>query len=821
MEERTVASDALLNERSSNEREGDDLGASEARSPATLADLDLMGAPRSQGPHDRRGRHLGRYLVLGVLGRGGMGVVVEAHDEVLDRSVALKLLNASAVRRGQLRLLREAQALARLSHPNVVQVYDVGDLDGQTFIAMELVRGRTLREWGREEPRPWRTAVPVYLQAARGLAAAHDKGLVHRDFKPENCIIDDEGRVRVLDFGLAREIAPSSPTPHPDVDEPRETEAAETEEERPSGHVLADKLTRPGVLMGTLGYMAFEQLQGRPADAYSDQFAFCASLYEALYGVAPYPGGSPSSLFAAMYSDRRKPPPPGIVVPRRLSRALWQGLSRERTKRWPSMHALIAELEALSRVGRSRALVGVLGVGIAAAAGFAFVRDAPDPCPEVATALAGTWDADARARVEQAFATHGPDDPSLLPRLVNRLDGYANGWATMTRESCQATFVVRRQSEAQLEQRTRCLERRRNRLVATIDALADAADGDELTRAVVLPFRLPPLEPCDESAQAELAATPVAVSSDERHAEVRRQIDEASTLRDAGQLPEATALAEAALVEARKLDDLHLLAETLECLGHTQSESGSLEASRVTLEEAIVVGNEAGDDATVARAWIWLQFVLMTRGDLDEADHSTLAVRAAVVRSNDDVLRAWLLNNLGILAAEQGALALARERFEAALAIKQDTLGADHVDVGIAWLNLGGMLIDAGDYRGAMEALEQARAIFEATVGSFHFLTTYALANQCPTLHGLGHVSRAIETCGQAIAQLETSHGDPRWERRTRFTMGESLWLAGREAEALAMARRAASMLENEDPTMTAAIQRWIEQHPQSTETSP
>jgi tetratricopeptide (TPR) repeat protein len=390
----------------------------------------------------------------------------------------------------------------------------------------------------------------------------------------------------------------------------------------------------------------------------------------------------------------------------------------------------------------------------------------------------------------------------------------------MTRESCQATFVVRRQSEALLEQRTRCLERRRNRLVATIDTLADAADGDELSRAVVLPFRLPPLEPCNESnAEAIEPGSAVAVH-DERHAELQRQIDESSTLREAGRFDEAIRLAEGGLGVARELGT-PLLAEALEALGRAQAEGGALEAAQVSLEEAVVAANTAEDDATVARAWLSLLFVTTMRGSHAETQHHALAARAAVERQDDDVLRAWLLNNLGILAGERGEFDEARKRLEEALALKQDTLGAEHVDVGIAWLNLGGMLINAGDYRGATEALAHARAIFEVTVGSLHPLTTYALANQCPALHGLGHVNQAIETCEQAIARLEASHQDPRWERRTRFTMAESLWLVRRDAEAIAMARRAARMLENEDPTMTEAIQQWLEQHPQRTEPPP
>ncbi|HEY0097284.1 MAG TPA: serine/threonine-protein kinase, partial [Archangium sp.] len=246
--------------------------------------------PRTQAPEAPalgRGTPLDRYVVLDPLGEGGMGMVYAAYDSVLDRKVALKLLppgDADAGPEatsgsGRARLLREAQAMARLSHPNVVAVYDVHQHEAQVFMAMELVDGQTLLQWEREQPRGWRELLTAFLAAGRGLAAAHAAGLVHRDFKPTNVLVGKDGRVRVTDFGLARpHNAPAelgADTPAPDTGPVK-------------GHSLLElNLTQRGAVRGTPAYMAPEQFRGATADVRSDQFSFAVSLWEALHGERP------------------------------------------------------------------------------------------------------------------------------------------------------------------------------------------------------------------------------------------------------------------------------------------------------------------------------------------------------------------------------------------------------------------------------------------------------------------------------------------------------------------------------------------------------
>ena len=303
------------------------------------------------------GDRVGRYLVLSALGAGGMGVVFAAYDPQLDRKIALKLLRAGITyntKDARTRLRREAQAIAQLSHPNVVNVYDVGTTDdGDLYIAMEFVEGDTLTSWLKKYPRSWREIIDVFLQAARGLFAAHSVGLLHRDFKPDNVLVGGDGRVRVTDFGLARSVI----TP----------EDAARPAGAPTGpSALNVELTATGTVLGTPRYMAPEQLTGPDIDARADQFSFCVALYEALYGAHPLPGATSVSMLEKR--EKAQPPPEASKVPSAIARAVLTGLERDRAKRFPTMGALISALVPPPQ--RSPARFAVLGLaGLLAAGG--------------------------------------------------------------------------------------------------------------------------------------------------------------------------------------------------------------------------------------------------------------------------------------------------------------------------------------------------------------------------------------------------------------------------------------------------------------------
>jgi eukaryotic-like serine/threonine-protein kinase len=318
----------------------------------TQFECDAVGVPEpiSDRPPDlqvgasmgelRPGRRVGRYVVQEQIGRGGMGVVYEAIDRKVGRRLALKLVHGGGSgRTGTDRLLREAQALARLNHPNIVALYDFGTTDSGVFIAMEHVRGESLRAWMSAE-HDWREVVDVFVQAGRGLRAAHAAGIVHRDFKPTNVLVGHDGRVKVLDFGLARRRSTGAGP----SDEPKRSRTDST----PDNPLLATRLTSGGVVIGTTHYMSPEQLMDMEVGPASDQFSFCVALWEALYGQRPYPGETMLQL-AMAYKEQRVVVPRRRVIPTPVHRALLRGLQIRPADRFGSMDQLLGALGSARR----------------------------------------------------------------------------------------------------------------------------------------------------------------------------------------------------------------------------------------------------------------------------------------------------------------------------------------------------------------------------------------------------------------------------------------------------------------------------------------
>ncbi|HEY0136911.1 MAG TPA: serine/threonine-protein kinase, partial [Nannocystis sp.] len=398
---------------------------------------------------------LGRYMVIKELGAGGMGVVYKAFDPDLDRKVALKLLLGQATPQARARLLREAQAMAKLSHPNVVPVFDVGVVDGQVFVAMDFVDGMTLSVW-MESRHPWQDVVEVFVQAGRGLAAAHAVGLIHRDFKPDNVLLrrdpaTGELQAQVADFGLARrddETGESITRPEPAV-------------VMQSRHSLLDQgLTRIGAVIGTPTYMSPEQHVGATVDARTDQFSFCVALFEALYGERPFTGETLEALAIAASGPRR--PPPDRKVPGWLYRLCLRGMQPAREARFPDMEALLLEISRRRAQGRHRWFAAAGGVAVIGALAAVLVnrgQPAEQRCAGGPARVAGVWDEAVQARAEQAFAATGVVYAADAWKAARgHVDRYGEAWATMYRDSCEATDRGEQSAEL-MDLRTACLGR--------------------------------------------------------------------------------------------------------------------------------------------------------------------------------------------------------------------------------------------------------------------------------------------------------------------------------------------------------------------------
>jgi formylglycine-generating enzyme required for sulfatase activity len=308
-----------------------------------------------------RGEALGRYIVIERLGAGAMGVVYAAYDPELDRKVAIKILRwqegggEARESRRRARLEREAKAIAKLAHAHVVSIFDVGVDGGRVFLAMEYLAGGTLRAWLGEKKRPWREIVKMFVAVGRGLAAAHAEGLVHRDFKPDNVLLDRAGTPKVVDFGLARPSSASGPDG--ESNDGLRASSSSSENTPPS-------LTQTGAFAGTPAYMAPEQFMSRETDSRSDQFAFCVALYEALYGQRPFAGETVFDLAETILHERVDAPPKSANVPGWIRRSLLRGLRADRELRWKKLEDLLAALEA-DPVARARRVVAASLVTVA------------------------------------------------------------------------------------------------------------------------------------------------------------------------------------------------------------------------------------------------------------------------------------------------------------------------------------------------------------------------------------------------------------------------------------------------------------------------
>mgnify|MGYP002777794677 CR=1 FL=1 len=516
-----------------------------------------------------------------------MGIVYAAYDEKLDRRVALKVLRklgSGSEKQGR-RMLREAQALARLSHPNVVQVHDVGSFGaGQVFLAMEYLRGTTLRAWLDQGPRDWRVVLAAFVQAGRGLAAAHAAGLVHRDFKPDNVIVGEDGRVRVVDFGLAGALHDGSETSQSDEDEAALRDSA-----------LDLRLTRSGARIGTPAYMSPEQHMALPVDAYSDQFGFCVALWEGLFGERPFIGETIADVRALIVSGRHRPAPRSRL-PARLIRAIERGLSVDPRDRWPSMTVLLDELTAAPRRSARLWLAGGLLATLAgAAAGVVIERSwRGAACDAAGAPMAATWSPEAAGAVSSAIrATRVAHADVAAAQAGEQLERYAADWSRARVRLCELAEEEGALTE-QLYARARvCLDERLVEFDALVEGLRRSGPAQvHLAVGAAAGLSLP--SPCLDVAWLQRRpAEPQPAAS----VAARDNLARALALRALGRFGEAEAAVALAEQTAVTTGPVALLRRARIVRGLVLADRGDRPAARVALEGALQdAGAEQDDD---------------------------------------------------------------------------------------------------------------------------------------------------------------------------------------------------------------------------------
>lgn len=769
----------------------------EASSPLvhTVRNTDNAAAPRAREDQLRPGTAIRRYVVLERLGAGGMGVVYAAYDYALDRSIALKLVRHRGGAAARARLMREAQVLAKLSHPNVVAVYDIGEHDGEVYVAMELVAGSSLRRWLAAEPRDWRAILDVFRRAGQGLAAAHRAGIVHRDVKPDNILIDRRGAVRVGDFGIAMICSGDG-----DDDRKPITDGAPT-----TGTVM----TEAGAAIGTPMYMAPEQYAGsRPAgreiDARADQFGFCVALYEALYGVLPFAGDDSVARRAAIEAGRLTAPPAAPLttrdVPSWVRRAIVRGLAADPAARFPSMTALLAELDRDPRARRRRIALGTAAItALTGAAVCAAVIARSEPiavCRPDAAQFAGAWDAPRKQAILAAFTASGaPDAGDAWQRVERALDARAAGWQRMRIEACEATRVRGEQSVELLDRRMACLDDRAGELRALTDLLV-VPDRRTVGRAVAAIDGLDPLEACSRGAALRTVSER---ASDGDAAGRRDRLARAEAVSLVGDRARAFELMTGVARDARSANDRELESRADRALGELYTERGDIAGAEDVLYRAIAAAVASNADELAALAWLDLLWLVgEEHGRHAEALQLAVVAQATIDRLGGmPSLQAMLEDRIGVVLFNQGNYGDAGTRLERSLAIREQLYGPTSRVLSSSLQHLAILRSAEGNHELALALHRRARENAERASGPYNYEVLGLIGGEGVALYQLGRHAEALALFERALTG--TLRNDPDDERNAAVYLNNISTIQrerGQLAAAQASAERALAMFE-------------------------
>ncbi len=704
---------------------------------------------------DRVGEQIGRFVLLKRIGQGGMGVVYAAFDNELDRRVAIKLIRSGTPDpRERARLQREARAMAKLTHPNVVTVYEAGTVGDEVFVAMEHIQGPTLRAWVGDERRPWREVLAMYTAAARGLAAAHCAGLVHRDFKPDNVIVGDDGRPRVLDFGLAR---------------PGDTDrrlVLEEEEENVTENVTGTPqtaVTKTGAVLGTPAYMAPEQFAGRFVDHRTDQFAFCVALWEGLFGERPFSGSTFMELYTSVIRGTLRKPASTGSVPSWLIAVLTRGLATESAQRYADMDALLAALAADPAILRRRGLriavvVGALSLG---AGGVWFGLADEVNCEAARAETRALWSGETRASVVAQYGAIGvPFASGVLERALPQLDVYVAELADSRVDACQA-YADGQLSPRLFDRRVACLDHRQASLEATIELL-QGAGSTTVEKTPDMIEALPGLARCrDHEALVAQLPPPEDQEAATRVQAARQQLVRAEAFMVAGKYDETQTTLQGVAASSRELAYPPLEAELALLEGAIERELMNGEEAAQALNRALTTALtvdhiEVSIDALAQLLFVRGELLNQAKAALDDR----LFIEAMARRRPEDRKLGWLVaNNIAVLLDRNGEYEQAVERYQDAIALFEEDGLVVH-KLAQTYLNLCYLHGNYGHHGRALDAARRAWEIAETVLGPRHpEMLHYAF--------GLGNALFLAGRTQQAAALVDDQLARPEVQART------------------------------------------------------
>jgi serine/threonine protein kinase/tetratricopeptide (TPR) repeat protein len=752
-----------------------------------------------------RGQSIDRFVVIGLVGRGGMGEVYAAYDPELDRKVAIKLLRArgDAGSDGKTRLLREAQAIAKLQHPNVVVVYDVGTFGDSVFIAMEFVEGRTVGGWLHAQARTRQEIMQVYLAAGRGLVAAHAAGLVHRDFKPDNVMVTNDAQVRVMDFGLARQVgdgdggerAPAGEVGAKMIAAPADQAAAKaalaaaaadidpdaTAKLGPGGRDLSSsggkylslKLTQTGAMLGTPAYMAPEQFAVQPTDARTDQFSFCVALYEALYGARPFEGESFLALMTSVSMGTVSEAPAKARVPAWMRKVLLRGLQTDPDRRYPSMAALLGALEKDPTVRPRRIALGVV-VAACAVLGAVGARRAVGTqhalCRGGGERFAGTWEpggvpSPRKEAIHKAFLATGKGYAEQAFAGASRfLDDYVGRWTAIYADACEATHARGEQSAEVLDLRMACLQERLGSVKALTNVLA-SADPTTVENAVSAAAALPRLDRCSDVGLLRAVIKPPDDEASRRKVQaLRTEAARLGALVDSGHCAEGEALAQKLMPEARAVGYGPLVADVFALASFRTNLCIPVAQAVERYREAFSAALASHHDEAAAEAAVQLSSYLSSLdGGQPEAGRQWADVARALIKriGGHPLLETWMLGTAGGLLMNARKWDEARATFETASAASVKLHGPDHPDVFISQTNIALALELAGRYEESLAVNAKARAGMAKLLGPDHPRLAFQLNNEAEVLNLLGRWSEARVAYERTVEIWRRTGADP------------------------------------------------------------